>query len=270
MKIGCFNTLKITSFTSFGAYLSDEDQNKVLLPKKFLQENFKLNDIVKVFVYTDSEDRIVATTQTPLAQHNEIAFLHIKNIDNFGCFLDIGLDKDIFMPTKNPNRFKIGDKVCVFITLDKQNRMIAKLGIKEHLKPFKNHKKRYMKLPAIAFEKTPLGIGCIVDKNYYGILYHNELKAPINFSESIHVYIQKIRKDGKLDLKLDYQEQKNALKTALQRQKILDFNYDTPTEIIQQHFKMSKKLFKKTLTELIEQKYAKLENNKIYKLDNRN
>lgn len=270
MQIGTFNTLKITRFVNFGAYLSDEHQNEVLLPKKFLQESFKLDDEVRVFIYTDSEDRIVATTQTPLAQYGEIAVLCIKSINEFGCFLDIGLDKDIFMPSKNPYRFNIGDKVCVYINLDKQERLIAKLGVKEHLKPFKNFDKKYMKLSAFAFEKTPLGIGCIVDQKYYGLLYHNELKKPVAFYQPLSVHIKKIRKDGKLDLKLNYNDQIDKLKSMIDSNKVLDFNYDSSPEDIQKYFGISKKLFKKTLTQLIEEKYIKLEDNKIHKLNNKN
>ncbi|WP_104697092.1 MULTISPECIES: S1-like domain-containing RNA-binding protein [unclassified Helicobacter] len=266
MEIGLINSLYIKRFSSFGAYLVDEHQNEVLLPKKFLSPHLKIGDLIKVFIHTDSEDRIVATTQTPLAQCNQIAILKIKSIDKLGCFLDLGIDKDIFMPTKNPSLFVINQKVCVFITLDKQKRLIAKLGVKNFLKPFYNFRKKYLKLPAFGFEKTPLGIGCVVDNQYYGILYQQELKAPVQMLEPIDVLIKKVRKDGKLDLKLDYLDSTKHLISVLKKNKVLNFNYDSSPQDIQETFKMSKKLFKKTISDLISKKQAEIRENKIFYL----
>lgn len=264
MKIGFIDSLTIWRFSSFGAYLVDEHQNEVLLPKKFLLPHFKIGDSIKVFIHTDSEDRVVATTKMPLAQCNQVAILEIKSIDKFGCFLDFGIDKDIFMPTKNPSRFTIGQKVCVFITLDKQKRLIAKLGVKNYLKPFLNLRKKYLKVSAFGFEKTPLGIGCIVDNQYYGILYQQDLKAPIKMLTPTDVLIKKIRKDGKLDLQLDYTDSTKYLITLLKKNKILNFNYDSSPQEIQATFQMSKKLFKKTISSLILKNQAKIEDGKIF------
>ena len=294
MQIGRTQTLLLTRFSAHGAYLCDapspnssptnpsqndkaplkasqaapletpkEITKEVLLPKKFLLPSHQIGDLLRVFVHSDSEDRPVATTQIPLAECNQIAILTIKSINTFGCFLDIGLDKDIFMPTKNPARFKQGQKVCVFITLDKQNRLIAKLGVKDHLTPLKNPKKRYKKLQAYAFENTPLGLGCIVENQHYGILYHNELKSKVPLLTPLEVLVKKVRTDGKLDLMLDYTTPIAALKEKLELEGFLDFNYDSSPQELQEAFGISKKLFKKTLSELIAQNLARIEGGKI-------
>lgn len=265
MQIGTINSLHIKRFSAHGAYLESKNgDNEVLLPKKFLSDDLKIGDLIEVFIHTDSQDRIVATTQKPLAKCDEIAILEIKSIDSFGCFLHIGLDKDIFMPTKNPSRFKVGEKVCVFITLDKQNRLIAKLGIKSFLKPFKKKHKRFLKLPAFGFEKTPLGIGCVVDNQYYGILYQNDLKEQITLLKPLVVQIKKIRPDGKLDLVLDYSKAIQKIIHTLKTQKTLSLNLDSSPQDIQNAFGISKKLFKKTINDLIQNKKAEIKNNQIY------
>lgn len=272
MQIGATNSLYIKRFSAHGAYLeSKNNNNEVLLPKKFLTDNLKVGDLVEVFIHTDSQDRIVATTQKPFAKCNEIAILEIRSIGSFGCFLHIGLDKDIFMPTKNPSLFKVGQKVCVFITLDKQNRLIAKLGIKNFLKPFRKNHKRFLKLPAFGFEKTPLGIGCVVDNQYYGILYQTDLKDQITLFKPLVVQINKIRPDGKLDLILDYSKAIQNVLNTLKTHKTLPLNLDSSPQDIQSTFGISKKLFKKTISNLIQNKEAEIKNNQIHFIrDNKN
>lgn len=271
MQIGTINTLNVERFSTHGAYLKDQDNNEVLLPKKFLLPNLKIGDLIKVFIHTDSQDRIVATTQIPFAKCNEIAILKVKSIDSFGCFLDIGLDKDIFMPTKNPKQFQIGQNVCVFITLDKQNRLIAKLGVKNFLKPFKRKHKQFLMLSAFGFEKTPLGIGCIVDNQYYGILYQSELKDKITLLNPIKVQIKKIRSDGKLDLILDYSNAIKKIIDILKNKKTLPLTLDSNPQDIQEYFGISKKLFKKTINDLLLQKKVEIKNKKIFYIrDNKN
>lgn len=262
MQIGICQTLSIKRFSPHGAYLIDEHQQEVLLPKKFVTQDFKIHDKIQVFISTDSNDRIVATTQIPYAQCNQIAILQIKSIEPWGCFLDMGLDKDLFMPTKNPSRFHEKQKVCVFITLDKQNRMIAKLGIKEHLLPLKQNK-RYYKMQAFIFEKTPLGFGCVVDHQYYGILYHDELKTSLEFFKPYDVMIKKVRLDGKLDLMLDSSYLIAKLKRQLKQEGFLDFNYNSHPKDIEKAFGISKKLFKKTISALIAKNHATIKNNQI-------
>ncbi|CBG39339.1 CvfB family protein [Helicobacter mustelae] len=266
MEIGFFQELQISRFSSNGAYLCDEESSEVLLPNKFLQEEHKLGQKIRVFVSTDSEDRMVATTQIPYATRDQIAVLEIASIEDFGCFLDIGLDKDIFMPTKNPKRFHVGQRVCVFVTLDRTGRLIAKLGIKERLKAYPHKCKPYNRLSALPFERTPLGIGCVVEERYYGLLYHSSLFSPLPLFSPIEVQIQKIRTDGRLDLRLCSSNGIENFKKILDEKKVLNFHYDSCPKSIQETFGMSKKLFKKTLTALIKQKIIKLENQKIYKL----
>lgn len=257
MQIGKFQTLQISRFTQNGAYLKDELNQEVLLPNKFILPTHKLNDFIEVFIYTDSLDRIVATTQKPYGILDEITLLEIVSIVDNGCYLNIGLDKDIFMPSKAPERFNISQKVMVKITTDKQNRLIAKLGIKEHLKSYIGQNK-YMKVNIFPFEKTPLGIGCIVEKRYYGLVFHNEIFSPIELNIPIEGYIKNVRKDGKIDLSLkpigENTQEKNHLFEIIKNQKILELDFNSPPEQIYQVCHMSKKKFKMLINILIKEK----------------
>ncbi len=264
-EIGRINHLRLMRFAKQGAYLVNELFEEVLLPKKFVPIDAKIDQYLDVFLYTDSEDRIIATTQTPFALRDEVAVLEICDIVKEGCYLDLGLDKHIFMPSKNPARFNLADKVGVFITLDKQKRLIARLGIKEYLKPARL-KNLYITRKALVFERTPLGFGCVVEGQYYGLLYHDNLVFKPKLFDWVSVQINKIRTDGKLDLRLDANQQKNIVKQMLQQEGVLEFNYDSSPEDIARVFGISKKLFKKTISEMIASKKAILEGGKIIKI----
>lgn len=208
MQLGKIQTLTITRFSPNGAYLGKSATNtkstntqkskiykqkstqipsqistqmfaqipasEVLLPNKFCPSGAKVGDEVQVFIYTDSQDRFIATTQTPLATLGQVAFLRVVSVGQNGVFLDLGLDKDIFMPSKNPKSYALDSLVAVKICADKSHRLIAKKGIKDTLKPYRAKHRgahRGTKVEILPFEISPLGVGCIVEGKYYGLLY---------------------------------------------------------------------------------------------------
>ncbi|SQB99272.1 S1-like domain-containing RNA-binding protein [Helicobacter fennelliae] len=299
MRIGCLNTLQIARFTQNGAYLCDphnphneescfvgeKEYKEVLLPQKFLNPQMHLGEMIEVFIYTDSLDRLVATTQKPKALLGEIVALRVVKQEAMGCFLDLGLDKDIFMPTKNPKHYQIDSLAVVHITQDKSGRLIAKLGIKEILKPctFKNfYPKRVRILP---FARSNLGVSCVVEGKFLGLVYEkNALQIGI---ESIG-FVHKVRDDGKIDIHLqsasnvanDAQKimdllgvarkntnqnpntmgKKVSKKIELEREtkneiggEILALHYDSSPESIFATLHMSKKAFKRALSALVAQ-----------------
>lgn len=275
-KVGTFQTLKVKRFSEHGAYLIEsrlDSSDEVLLPNKFVDKNLALNDEINVFLYTDSLDRITATTQTPLAILGEIKALKVKENTQFGCFLEFGLDKDIFMPSRI--KHKIDSLVVVKITIDKQGRLIAKKGIKENLKACKAHYPSQLgengKVKILPFEASNLGVGCVVEDEFFGLVFgENNLQIGIESS----AFVTKIRKDGKLDLNLS---SKKSIKLDTQNilEKLdssgsLNFNYDSSPESIMEFFNMSKKAFKRALSQLIENKKIIIKNNKIYKTSKKN
>ncbi|PAF48095.1 hypothetical protein BKH46_01935 [Helicobacter sp. 12S02634-8] len=260
MQIGTIQTLKISRFSPFGAYLQSEGE-EILLPNKFVLESFKVGDSIEVFVYTDSLDRPVATTQKPLGTKGEILALQVVSIQDNGCFMDLGIDKDIFMPSKNPKRFKIGQSVAIYLTTDKQNRLIAKLGIKEHLLPFKKTLK-HKAVTIFPFENTPLGIGCVVEKKYYGLLYQNQIFSPPPLNVPTTAYIQKVRSDGKLDLSLKSWEnqvqEKDRLYQLITEHSPLELDFSSAPQEIYTICQMSKKSFKTLINALLKEGKIKI------------
>ena len=278
IPIGITQTIRLARFSPNGVYLtpivSKDSTNctsqmpQILLPNKFITPQHRLNDDISVFVYTDSNDRPIATTQIPKAQCGDIATLQVVGHSPFGCFLDLGLDKDIFMPCKNPTRFALNISVCVFITLDKQSRLIAKCDIKPHLK--KAMLKPHSKVNAFLFESSPLGFGCVVEGQYYGLLYHNQIPQGecIKLGASIHAYTQGYRADGKLDLTL-FTPHNTAQKQMLLDSMPLSLHFDASPEQIFERFKISKKLFKRLINELTrEGKIAFMQNEGVFKQTN--
>ncbi|PAF47960.1 hypothetical protein BKH41_06790 [Helicobacter sp. 12S02232-10] len=255
MLTGKIQSLQVARFTPFGAYLKVGEE-EVLLPNKFVTESLKIGDFLEVFLYTDSLDRPVATTQKPLGEIGEILALNIVSIQDNGCFLDLGIDKDIFMPSKNPKRFQIGQSVVVVLTNDKQNRLIAKLGIKERLLPFKGSLK-YKKVTILPFETTPLGIGCVVNQKYYGLLYKNQIYSPLQIGKQSSAYIQKVRSDGKLDLSLkafeDLNKEKERLLQIIKDKQNLELDFNSPPQEIYTICQMSKKSFKTLINALLKE-----------------
>lgn len=290
--IGKIQKLFVQRFTQNGAYLShmpfgleahsheclhslNSQLKEVLLPNKFVSDGLRVGDEIDVFVLTDSQDRPVATTQIPKAQCGEIAALEVVSIESQGCFLDLGLDKHIFMPSKCPQRFKLQQKVVVAIVLDKQSRLIAKLGIKTYLAVLNqgamtgrnpNLPAQYSAWRALVFEKTPLGFGCVLaslqptqtsratsifsQKGFYGLLYAVELPKGLSVYPGLEldVKVKKVRADGKLDLSL-------ASNPNDQKQKLLDsmplsLHFSSSPESIFKSLQISKKLFKRLINEL--------------------
>lgn len=160
--VGTLQNLKITRFSQYGAFLESE-RGEILLPKKFVDRALGVGECVRVFVMRDSEDRIVATTQIPRLMLGEIGALEVVDSNAYGYFAHLGVDKHLFIPHKSPKRAMIGQKLVVFLTLDKQERLIGKLGIKEHLRACRDRRLLGREVSALVFERTPLGFGCVVE-----------------------------------------------------------------------------------------------------------
>jgi predicted RNA-binding protein (virulence factor B family) len=258
IELGVINSLIITREKDQGLYLSDKDGNEILLPRAYMTDDMKLNDIIDVFVYTDSEDRLVATTDTPLCKKGEFAFLEVVDDSPFGAFVSIGLPKDILVPKRKQVReFKIGEKRVVKLIEDENtNRLIAverfiKLLSKDTSSLHKNDE-----VDIIIYAKTDLGYKVIVNNSYEGLIFHNEIFEDIKRGDKRKAYVKNVRQDGKLDIIL--QPMGNSAKDAsnskvlelIQKHKSMPYNYKSDAEDIKKVFGLSKKAFKKALTSL--------------------
>lgn len=255
IQVGQINKLKVNRVSEPGLYLICEEEQEVLLPNKYVNSSMQIDSIIDVFIYTDSEDRLVATTLKPYALLNEFAFLEIVDMSKFGAFVDIGLSKDILVPkNKQKSSFNIGSYKVLQLQLDERtNRLIAS----EKFELIKNNENFQVndEVEIILYSKTPLGFKVIVANKYEGMIFHNEIFEKISVGKKKRAYIKNVRSDGKLDICLQKIGKKcdddKVLEVLKENDGSINFTYKSDPEDIKEVFSLSKKAFKATLTKLL-------------------
>ncbi|CAM2946012.1 S1 RNA-binding domain-containing protein [Helicobacter burdigaliensis] len=273
IDVGRIYTLEIVKIVKIGAFLQKGDK-EILLPLKYLPKDAKEGQSIEVFLYTDSEDRLIATTLKPYAMLGEIALLKVVDKNNFGCFLDLGIAKDLFMPTLKPQNYPLKSNVAVLVSVDREGRLIAKNDIKPYLKDLKkSNLKTFSEVEIIPFRATELGYECVINGEFLGLVYKNEVFNKNFLNQKYKAYIKKIYPNGKCDLSLkppmqksnEKEEAKRVLEILEQKGGKMEFNYDSTPQSILENFSMSKKAFKRALSELVKNKQIILENGNITK-----
>jgi len=276
LELGLINTLKIDRLTTPGAYLMAQDGSDVLLPGPYLTQEMKEGMLIDVFLYTDSEDRLVATTNKPTAMLDEMALFEVVDTAPFGAFMDWNLSKDLLVPNmfqKTP--FKVGEKHFIKVIYDERTHRLVgteKLGDFLDKKVIGLAANKVVEILIIA--RTPLGFKCIVDDKYEGLIYHNEIFETINLGEKRTAYVKSIRKDGNIDLTLRKPGSKKSggsdekvLALLKEAKGIMPYNYKSDAELIKNIFGLSKKEFKRTLTSLQDKKKIEVKDTGIYLKD---
>lgn len=274
INIGEINRLEVARDTDYGYFLEAKDGDEILLPNVYVMEDeMPMGSLIDVFVYTDSEDRPVATTKMPYAKLGEYGYFTVVDYKSYGAFVNWGLPKDLFVPlSQQKEHFHIGKKYLLRVCLDEQTgRLYATQKIGKYFNRDMTGLHQNKELDAIILARTPLGYKVVADNQYEGMLFENEIFEEIGVGDRKKVYIKKVRKDFKLDLSLQPVGKKAALNqsqgTILQLLKEADgtlpFTYKSDAEEIKKVFGMSKKSFKRTLTELIESKKIELLDNSI-------
>ena len=263
LLVGEKNRLKINRYTDNGVYLICEDQDEVLMPNQYVTFAMKEGDEIDVFVYFDSEDRIVASTTFPKAMLDEFGCFEVVDVTPFGAFLDWGLPKDLLVPKalqKFP--FYVGMKVIVQVCLDDETgRIIGSQKYNDFLKKDLSALKLKQEVNVLVRERTPLGFKVIVNNLYDGLIFHNEIFENIEVGDEKVGFIKTLRKDGKLDIVLRPIGDKSDEVAAAKIVEILsltggacDMNYKSTPELISERFGLSRKAYKRALTKLIDAK----------------
>ena len=253
--VGELNTLAVNRVSEPGIYLISDDQTEVLLPNAYVTKSMDIGTFLDVFIYTDSEDRLVATTLKPYVYLYEFASLDIVDTMKFGAFVDIGLPKHILVPkNKQKGTYTIGAKKVLQLQLDeKTNRLIASEKF-DLLKEIKDLEKN-AEVEIILYSKTPLGYKVIVNNSYDGMIYHTEIFENIKIGDKRRAYVKNIRDDNKIDISLQKIGEKpsgDKVFDVLEKNGgKLDFTYKSEAEDISKVFGISKKAFKASLTKLI-------------------
>ena len=271
--LGKVNTLRVDRITDPGIFLMAGDEQDVLLPNQYCTDEMHIDNEVDVFVYNDSEDRIVATTEKPLATLNEYGFFEVVDLTNFGAFVNWGLQKDLFVPkTHQKSDFKVGEKRILYVNYDeKTHRLIGSERLTQHLRFHKKVLKPNNEVSILVMAKTPMGFKCIVNNIYEGMIFHNEIFEDVKIGDVKKAYLKIGRPDGKLDLSLQRIGDKNSdagqekiLKMLEENQGKLPYNYKSDAEDIKNVFALSKKAYKRTLTALIEADKIEVKDTGIY------
>lgn len=272
-KIGRKNLLEVVKLENHGAYLQGGWLGEILLPKRYVPEDCEIGDPINVFVYLDSEDRYIATTQTPKAQVGEVAFLECVSVNKTGAFFDWGLPKDLLVPFSEQHMpFKEGNSYLVFLYSDVETHRIA--ASSKLNKFIEKHPEGYQQGDPVSLhisEKTDIGYSAIINHKDWGVLFYSDVVKPLKFGQKVSGFIKRIREDGKIDLslhapgfaKIDTLAEK-VLNLLQKNDGFLALSDKSKPEEIYQHLSASKKSFKTAIGTLYKKKLIRIEREGVY------
>ena len=273
IELGKMNRLKVVKEVDFGCYLDGgEEHGEILLPKCYVPKGCKVGDEIEVFLYLDHDERLVATTLTPLVQVGEFACLEVAWVNQYGAFLHWGLMKDLFCPFREQKeRMVKGNRYVIYVKVDEESyRIMATAKVEKYLSPSRPPYKHGDEVDLLVWQKTDLGVKVIVDNRYMGMVYDKQLFRPLYKGDRLKGYIDHIRMDKKIDVTIQ--------RTG--RQQTLDFS-SILLHYLQEHgghchlcdksdaaeiamvFKVSKKTFKKAVGDLYKQRLITIADNGI-------
>ena len=268
--LGKKRRLMIVKEVEFGVYLGNKD-DKVLLPKKQVPKDVEIGDPVEVFLYKDSSDRLIATTQEPKITLGELAVLKVADTGRIGAFLDWGLEKDLLLPFKEQTaKVKKGDEVLVALYVDKSGRLCATMKVYEKLRTDSPYKADDIVQGTVYGKNPEYGVFVAVDNKYNGMLQNKEIVRKLRIGETVQARVLSVREDGKLNLSL---REKAHLQMDVDSAKIMEklqendgalpYHDKSAPEDIRSEFGMSKNEFKRAIGRLYKDKKIKISNTGI-------
>jgi len=276
--IGKRNTLSIVRESAPGLYLNGGELGEILLPGRYIPRDLKQGDKLDVFVYLDSEDRLVATTETPFASVGEFAHLEVISVNpRIGAFLNWGLAKDLLLPFREQeNPVRVRQKIIAAVYLDPTtNRIVASTRLSRHLSRDTPTYVEGQAVNLLITSQSPLGYNAIVENAHRGLLYRDNLSAPLEIGQKVKGFVRVIRANGKIDLRLDASGYKRVLPLQVQIVQALerngghlDFDDASSPEEIRKTFGASKGAFKQALGALYKNRRIRFQNPGIKLLDN--
>ena len=261
IQLGKFNTLEIVKEVDFGQYLNGGDLGEILLPKRYIDPSLREGDVIHVFLYLDSEERLVATTETPLVQVGQFAYLEVAWTNQYGAFLNWGLMKDLFVPfAEQREKMQKGKKYVIYAYIDDASyRIVASSKLDSFIQdPEPDSLSLNESVELIVWDRTDLGYKVIINNLYGGLIYNNEIFQSVEIGLQLTGFIKQVRPDGKIDVSLQRSGMENIVEFAdvlLQKlseseKGFLPFHDKSNAEDIYDAFKVSKKTFKKGIGDL--------------------
>ncbi|MDO4268532.1 MAG: S1-like domain-containing RNA-binding protein [Eubacteriales bacterium] len=268
IELGKIQTLTVHREKAFGVYLGEpgDEAHAVLLPRKQVPEGTRVGDAMEVFVYKDSEDRLIATAGKPKLQVGETAVLEVRDVVKIGAFLDMGLEKDLLLPFKEQNhRVKPGESCLVALYVDRSGRLAATMNVYSYMSAESPYKKDDQVTGTIYEINENLGAFVAVDNKYYGLIPKRELYGSYQPGDQVEARVVKVRDDGKLDLsprqkayiQMD-EDAEQVLKAIDEFDGVLPFNDKARPETILRELHMSKNAFKRAVGHLLKEKKIRI------------
>lgn len=273
MKIGRINKLTISRRTDHGLYLVDDLEDEVLLPKAYVKSDLRVDDEIEVFIYKDSDDRIVATTLTPDIQLGEFAFLQVKDVNQIGAFIDWGLPKDLLVPYAEQNvKMKAGYWYLIYLLEDeKTERLVGSAKINRYI-DFKDIElKPGDEVDLLLFNITDIGMNAIVNGKHKGLIFNSDIHKDVSPGDKIKGYVKQVREDGKIDILLEpigytksIDDNSNSILSKIKENDgFLELTDKSSPEEIQNILGLSKKAFKRGVGFLYKEKLIEIEDKGI-------
>ncbi len=272
LKIGKFNTLKISKIVDFGVYLDGDNGIDILLPSRYIANTPIVGEEINVFIYNDSEDRLIATTEQPYTEVGKFAYLRVKSVNKFGAFLDWGLTKDLLVPfSEQRSRMKENGKYLIYTYLDDTTkRIVASSKITKFLgNTIPNYNKGEV-IDCLIYEETEIGYKVIVDHLHRGMIYKNEIFQNINIEDRLSGYVKQVREDGKIDITLGDKTENRIEILSKRFLKFIEINGGSTSicdksspEEIKSILQCSKKDLKKAIGHLYKSKLIIIRENEI-------
>ncbi len=255
VKVGEYNTLKVIKAVDFGMYL-DGGEDEILLPKRYVPKDLKVDDEITVFIYHDNDGRLIATTDKPFASVGEIAMMEVADVNSAGAFLKWGIMKDVFVPISHQEkRMKAGDRRLIRLFIDTQTgRVTGTEKIDKYLSNYELTVAENEPVDLVVFQKTDIGYKVIINSKHMGVLHFNEVFKELETGEKLKGFIKHIRPDNKIDVSPGVKgytkvlgEEEHILSYLRSNNGYMGFNDKSSPEDIHAVFGMSKKTFKMTL-----------------------
>lgn len=273
MNIGSYNSLKVVKRVAFGLYLDGEEAGEILLPNRYVPADVQIDDFLDVFIYTDGDDRLIATTDKPLAVVGDIVPMQVKAVGSYGAFLEWGIMKDLFLPfSEQTADVNEGDTVVVGLYVDsKTNRVVATMRWGRFLdKEAQPAFAEGDEVQVMVVGKSTLGYKVLINDAFVGLVYQNEVFKPLQIGDKMPAYIHRMRVDGKIDVRLNKAgyaaiegESARLLKLLQEAGGYLPTTDKSPAETIYEVCGMSKKTYKKAVGELYKKRLIVLKENGI-------
>lgn len=271
INIGQFNTLNIIKDTGIQLYLDGNSHGDILLTDKQSPKQAKVGDSLDVFIYTGSDGQLLATQKNPYVKMDGVAWLKVISIGPAGAFLDWGIAKDLLVPFSEQDYELEESHFClVKVYLDKQNRIAASTYLNHYILDEAHYLHEGDEVSLIIAGKTDLGFKAVVNDNFWGILYHNEVFQPLREGQKLTGYIKKIREDNKIDLSLNktgHTHVSSVSEQIIQRLEdnngFLELSDKSSPEAINAAFGVSKKVFKHALGTLYKERRITLTKTRI-------